>query len=924
MIRPDVIEWVRSLGNRLVGSPGAQLIVGGLVLALAFPAHVSGSLGMAILGGALGVAAVVAWPRAPAWLRSPPDRVASTLVVAIVVVTGVAVFRAVLTESPDWQMGDWGPQRAVLANVMPSLPGFDVPVWNHAVSTGDAPLELYPSLVYFVTGHVALVLGLAHDLPLALMIVAVVVHLTIAAATTAIAMHIAPKPIALIVGLLTLVDSGAVAHGGTVGLFRWALLHSACALACSTIAALGILAALSRPRLGASATIWIATAVATIAHPAGLIASAASMVALAAVALLASDVPPRRALIALLHVGLGAALGAALWMPLAARILAYGQHFPNALRSSARLLEDLLAQPSPVTAFAAFEYIGYFGVLAALWSRRAVAVFVAASAFVLLLGLCDSPYLALDLAPGLGVARLGVQRLAQLARPFVWAASAYGIAILAAHVRAAWRGATRPRRLIAAAALGIIGGATLRALPSFWASASDRSESEARVYAPDPLGRAALGAWGQARVRELAPGAWARALFEQDTHEHFHLTAETGLPSFHMPPEPDLLLRERMEDTSEASLRRFNVRWVIGLDRSPSLGDPATEQVLGSYHIREVAAWDGKFARIERGAGEVTVTRLDDRGVELDVTGTTEPVLVALGTGFYPRWQARHASGAVEPVYAYPTVPGGRLHVVCAWLAPGHTTFTVDGPLPSDHDGRAISWLAILAVVAGVAIWTRRPWRRRALVRWARWRRRWPAAGQLAIRAGVPLVLLVLTVRGWRDDDGDARALMLGGGLRATAEVDVRTGAGAWQSCGYVAVSGSFECDGLATAYDATANLLNDARPSWGFITPAIVAFANAPDVEIRIRLRARLSGMYDAAVSEGSVELACDGDPVRTIERKRLLYVDRGERAIEIRSKLPMSSWAFTFVRDDTLAPPRPFLDEPPEAPPPSVLAIH
>ena len=919
-----MIERLRNIGRRLTGNPGAQLVVGGLVLALAFPAHVSGSLGLAMLGAALGIAVMAAWPYAPGWLRSPPDQVAGTLVVALVVVAGVGVFRDVLTQSPDWQMGDWGPQRAVLANAMPALPGFDVPVWNHAVSTGDAPLELYPALVYLVTGHLALALGLGHDLPLALMIVAVIVHLTIAAATAAIAMRVAPKPVALVVGLLMLVDSGAVAHGGTVGLFRWALLHSAFALACSAIAAVGIIAALQRPRLATSVTIWVATAVAVIAHPAGLIAAAASMAALAVVVLLASDLPPRRAVVALGHVVLGVALGAALWMPLAARILAYGQHFPNALRSSAQLLENLLAQPSPVTAFAAFEYIGYFGMLAALWSRRAVAVFVAASAFVLLLGLCEAPYLALGLAPGLGVARLGTERLAQLARPFVWAASAYGIAIFVAHARAAWHGATPARRRIAAAVLGILCCATVRALPSVWVSASERAAGEARVYAPDPLGRAALEGWAAERVREIKPGAWARALFEEDTHEHFHLTAETGLPSFHMPPEPDLLLRERMEDTSAASLLRFNVRWVVAIDHSPSLGDPASERVLGTYHIRDVAGWDGKFARIERGAGEVAVTRLDDRAVELDVTGTTEPVLVALGTGFYPRWQARHASGAAEPVYAYPTIPGGRLHVVAAWLAPGHTTFTVDGPLPSDHDGRAISWLALVGAIACIAIWSRRRWRRRALVTWASQRRRWPNAGRLAIRVGVPVALVALLLRGCRDDGGETSALMLGGGLRAAASVEARTHDGAWQACGYVALTGTFECAGVATAYDGTASLLNDAAPSWAFVTPAIIAFASTDDAEIRIRIDARLSGMYWAAVSEGSVALARDGDPLRTIERRKLAYVDRGERTIEIRAQLPMTSWAFTFVREDTLVPPRPFLDAPPEAPPAEVRAIH
>lgn len=907
-----------------MNSPGGQLVVGAAILALAFPARSSGSLGLGALAGALGVAAVIAWPHAPAWVRSPPERIASALVIATVVVVGVAVFRDILTESPDWQMGDWGPQRAVLAHVMPALPGLDVPVWNQAVSTGDAPLELYPAMSYLVTGHLALALGLEHDLPLALMIVAVLVHLTIAAATTAIAMQVAPRPLALGIGLFTLVDSGAVAHGGSVGLFRWALLHSAFALAASTIAALGILAALRRPRLAVSVTIWVATAIATAAHPAGLLAAAASMAALGAVALLASDLPPRRAVIALGHVALGVALGATVWMPLAARILAYGQHFPNPMRAPARLLEDLLAHPSPVSAFAALEYLGYFGILAALWSRRAAPVFVAASAFVLLLGLCDAPYLALELAPGLGVARLGTERLAQLARPFVWAASAYGLAIFAAHVAVAWRGAARPQRLIAAAVLGIIGGATLRAVPSLWTSASDRAANEARVYAADPFGRAQLAQWATERAAEITPGRWARALFEEDTHEHFHLTAETGLPSFHLSPQPDLLLRERIEDGSQASLRRFNVRWVIAIDQSPSIGDAATEQVLGSYHIRELPAWDGKFARIERGAGEVTVTRLDDRGVELDVTGTAEPVLVVLGTGFYPRWRARHASGAAEPVYAYPTVPGGRLHVVAAWLAPGHTTFTIDGPLPSDHDGRTLSILAALAAAAGVAIFGRRRWRLRALHWLARRRAGWRGAGGVAIRVGVPLALVFLLARGCFDRADDTRALELGSGVRATVRVDARKRDGAWQACDYVRLTGAYDCDGLVTAYDATANLLNDAPPSWGFTTPAILASADTADVEIRIRLRARLSGAYYAAVNEGTAALAIDGEPVQVLQRKKLEYLDRGERTVEIRAAVPMTTWSFTFVREDTLVPDRPFLAAPPQDPPARVRAIH
>jgi hypothetical protein len=494
------MAWLRSVGRGLARSPGWQLVLGAAVLALAFPSRMSGAVGLAMLGGALGVGIAIAWPQLPDWLRAPPARVATALVVAIVVVLGLSTFWETLTVSPDWQMGDWGPQHAALARVMPSLPGLETPVWNHAVGTGDAPLELYPKLAYVVTGHAALALGLEDDLPLAMMVVAVLVHLALAVATALIAMRVAPRPIALVVGALAVVESGAVAHGGTVGLFRWALLHSAMSLAFWMIAALGILGALRRPRTSSAVAIWIGTALACATHPAGLLAAAAGIVALAAVALLASDVPPRRALVAIGHVALGIALGAAAFLPLAARILEYGQHFPNGLRTPAKLLEDLLAWPSPVTAFAMVSYAGYLGIIAGLWSRRASAVYISATALVLLVGLCDVAYLAFDLAPGQGVARLGTERLAQLARPFVAAAGAYGLSIFLGQVIAGWRGASRGRRLIAAAVIGIMSGALARALPPFWQSASARAYAESRVLAPDPAGRAQLASWGAARA----------------------------------------------------------------------------------------------------------------------------------------------------------------------------------------------------------------------------------------------------------------------------------------------------------------------------------------------------------------------------------------------------------------------------------------
>jgi hypothetical protein len=919
-----VIEWLRQRARTLARSPGWQLVVGGAILALAFPSRLAGTAGLMIVAGALGIGWMLTWPRLPEWLRVPPAPLASAVIVAIVVALGLSTFWDTLTISPDWQMGDWGPQHAVLQRAIGALPGTDLPVWNHAAGTGDAPFELYPKLAYLVTGHTALALGLEDDLPLAMMIVAVLVHIAIAAATTLIAARVAPRPIALVVGLMTVVESGAVAHGGTVGLFHWALLHSALALAFASIAALGVLAALRKPRLSASALIWIATALACVTHPAGLIAAAAGMLALLAVALLAVDVPPRRALVALGHVVLGVALGAFSWMPLAARILAYGQHFPNPVRTPGKLLEDLLQWSSPVTAFQMLGYAGYFGILAGLWSRRAAPVFVAAAAQVLLVGLCDAPYLALDLAPGLGVARLGTERLAQLARPFLAAAGAYGIVVILRSARDAWRGASHRQQLVAAAVAGVLAGAALRAVPAVYRSATNRAYTETRVTAADPIGRQLLVHWAREQMKELGPGRWARAVFETDTHEHFHLTAETGLPTLHDGPQPDLLLRERIENLSPESLRRFDVRWVIASDRSPSLGIPESEVVLGSFHIRELDEWDGQFARVERGTGSVRTTRLDDAAVTIAVAAS-EPVLVALGTGYYPRWRARHASGAAEPVHACPATPTGTLHVVCAWVAPGVTTFTVDGPLPSDHDGRTLSILALLAGLAAVVTWRVRRWRIRVLRRIAAVREWLPALAPLAVRVGVPLVLLVLLVRGCRDAGAPARAILLGDGIRSTATVEARIAGGDWQTCSYRHLEGVHECDQLLIAYDGMTALLNDAAPSWAFNTPGIVASANIPGVEMRVRVSARLAGTYWMAVSEGTFELAVTGERTRdTVDRAIVTYEDIGERELAIVAPVPITAWSWTLVREDTLVPPRDFLGAPPLSAPDAIRAIR
>jgi hypothetical protein len=924
------VDLLARFARWFAANPGAQLIAAAFVLMLVFPDAPVGGVSRVIVYGAIGIGVAWGWPSLPAWYRNPSSGHALAIALAIVGVVGVVTFYPVLSTSPspEWQTGDWGPQHAVLAKLMPHLPGLNVPVWNHAVSTGDAPLELYPALTYLFTGHLAWLLGLENDLPHAFMIVATLVHLGLALTTTAVAARVAPKPIAVIVGLFWLTDSGALSHGGVNGLFMWALLHSAFAHVFSMIAALGIMASLVRPRLGASVAIWLGIAFSTAAHPAALITAATFAVALLAVAVLAADVPPRRALVALCHLALGLALGAVVWMPAAQRLLAYGQHYPNELYGAVHTVQMLLQFAMPMTTYSLIVFASYLGMLLGPWTRRAEVIFVAVVAFVMLLGLADATYLSFGLAPGKSVARLGVIRIMMLARPFVYACAAWVIAALYVHVRDAWRGrAPRPRiRWVAPALIGVLVLSFARLAPELWSAETDRAIGEANKFAPDRDGETQLEAWATGEMARMTPQTFGHAIFETSTHEHLHLTAKTGLPSFHLSPIPDLLLKERIEDGSAESLARFNVRWVIAQGTSPSIGDANSERVLGTFHLRDIKEWDGKFARVEQGTGTVEVVRIDDDIVEVDVKASA-PVLVALGMGYYPRWRARHASGASEPVYATPSIKDGKLHVVSAWLAPGRTTFTCDGPLPSDGRGRIVSLLAALVALASIVVWSVARWRVRLLRRAARGRAYVRARTGRLIELGVPALIAAMLVYGFVSDRAGAGAILVGSsGLRSSATVEARTAEGPWSTCGFSSVTGTYSCEGVVSVYDGTTNLLNDAPPSWAFITPAILATAEAPGVEIRITRRLRLAGRYWVGASTGTAKMTVGTDFSHEFGVRSTMEIPKGSYTVELTAAVPegITPLALTLVEEKTLIADQSFLVAPPAAPPASVSAIH
>ena len=293
------------------------------------------------------------------------------------------------------------------------------------------------------------------------------------------------------------------------------------------------------------------------------------------------------------------------------------------------------------------------------------------------------------------------------------------------------------------------------------------------------------------------------------------------------------------------------------------------------------------------------------------------PVLVALGTGFYPRWRATHASGIDEPVYAMRSTQTATLSVVSAWVKPGKTVFTVDGKLPSDGKGRVFAILAALGALAGIAVWSRARWRWKVLRRIVVLRRTLPASRKVAT-IGVPLVVVVLLARGCSEASGPVKALELGSGLTAAASVEARLSGGEWQRCDYQRLQGTYLCDGLLSAYDGITALLNDAMPSWGFNTPGLIASADVPGVEMRVTWRERVAGTYWTATTGDGVALDVNGEGTRYIDRTIVVYRDEGRRTIQLTAPIPTTTWQFTFVREDTLVPPRPYLAKPPDEPPP------
>lgn len=906
-----------------------------LVCALAFPRSGAGGVACLALVAASGVGLERARRRITlAWPRWAPD----ALVALVVAVTSLTLFRDTWNQS-GLRAYDWAPHHANLRHLVEGLQRGSVPRWVHGVSTGDSPYELYPLLPYWLMARAAL---LAHtsDLTLVLVRTAIVTH-TLAALgggllarrlVRSVSSELGGVVSGALVGFVMLYDVGSVYGGGVDGLFKLGVLHAALANAVFPFALVAVLEALRRPTLVTSASTWLSVALAILCHPLALTSALATVLGLIFVALLARDVPARRALACAAHVVLGVALVAWSFVPLNARLLTYGVHFSVGGTRAWEHFAWLTAQPIPQATLAPLVFAGNFGVVAALVSRRAAPTLLGAFAGALLAFLIDQPYTLLHLIPSLEGVRFQTVRLASASKATIYALGCYVLVLAWQRARAV---VVNERARAVLAALSALGAALLlrSAVPYFDQLGTTLGEY-AHYDVPDEAGLRELAVWARKQQRTLQPGRFARLLHEDERRFYsvYHVNALSGLPTLWLGSVPCLFLRERIEDASAASLRRFDVRWVMRRDEPPSLGDPDTEQRFGHYFVRELREWDGAFARIERGSGHVAVTRLEDERIDVDVTDTTESAFVVLGMGYYPRWQAVHEKLGALPVYAEPSIRGGELSVPAAWLPPGRTTFRPTGALPSDGRGRFVSIAAFALAVGGMVAWGLARARAFVLRKVARAIRFGLARRRQLGMAALGVFSASLVIAGGIASTSPVTALGLGSGLRGTARVDSLSADGKRHACQYSFLYGGYRCrvpspsgrvahsDGLFVQ-DSTADLLNDAPPSFPFSVPAIVMGPASRDAVVRIELDARLAGEYWAAADGGEVRLTTgDGEVTVALgaEQQTLRFAPRAaSRRVTLEASIPArKTLRVAVVAQDRLEPDRRY-PRAPAAPP-------
>jgi hypothetical protein len=321
-------------------------------------------------------------------------------------------------------------------------------------------------------------------------------------------------------------------------------------------------------------------------------------------------------------------LSAWVWMPYAARVLAHGLHFAYPAPPLSSGARRALGLRQPPTSFPLLLALGYAGLAGALLRRRAASLALACLTATLLLGWSELPHrLFFDWQPH-ALARLQSFRLLTLVRPLLFAAAALPLAAAWRFVRARTPllGLAFPAGTLALIGAGLVCAATQSGR---FPTGGDELRAAAQSQVEDPAGFEQLLTWAAAAAR-AAPRRFARLMWSGSENGIYHVTAETGLPAFFVGDGVALLLRERIEDNSKQSLRRFNVRWIA------SRGEQPGERRFGSYVVRELPEWDGSWRGSRKARARCACSR-----------GRTSASRSSSRTPTPPRW-SRSASATTD------------------------------------------------------------------------------------------------------------------------------------------------------------------------------------------------------------------------------------------------------------------------------------
>ncbi len=919
--------WVDGWCERSSRQSGPLLVtvVGTVLVAvlLLFP-HTLAATGAWVLLAALGGVAVARVRKPVSRVLAPRSvRLRAALAVGTVVVAAAAVFWP-FRDQMVFGLGDWAIHRLLVQRLVESLDrGDGIPTWLHEFSTGEPPYELYPVLLHLGSAELIRLFDLRDELPSVVGWSGIVLHVLVSVGATRLAARVAPWPLAALAGLVVLLDVGDLFAGGAVATLRYALLDQTLALACGLFGAVAVLDQLQRPGWPRLVRIWTWFALAALAHPTGVLLAAAIAAGLLVTAATARDVRADRLLYAVLLVGIGVMLTAWVWAPYAERILTWGASYPNPGVDPASALDELVREARlPRSSFPALAGAAFVGLAAAIASRRAAPTLIAATAALLLLGYTDLPFMVGGLAPSPVTARFASFRMVALAKPLLFVGIAYVVYAVAAGLRGRLAALRGPPRGVAAPALaGVVVLLALRAVTPFVTDVVWPVRDLLDDEVPDDEGFEELVAWATERTRQSSPDEFQRVLFLGNEHFVHDVTRRSGLPVFYDTGIPLAYLRERMTDRSPRSLKRFGVRWILRRGAVPAMANLEAE--LGSYRVAEVPDWDGRFARVDRGAGEAVVTELEDERVVVELRGTDEPALVSLAIGYYPRWRVRH-DGRELATYGLATSDDGG-HVLSSWLPPGRSVFTADAPMSSDARGRLPSALALLVAI-GLVVATVVPRARdRADALIARVRNGLDGRRRGLWRGGLVAAAVALLFLG-ATGDREVGAVTLMRGFGADAEVEARLEEGReiseWERCDPRPLAGFVDCGEAGWVVGTMSGIVKPDPFSWPLAVPSVVVKPRKPS-RWRVALSRVLSGEHEAASfgDRATVTLRVDGgEPLRLGRAPKT--VDLGPEAREHRLLLEFDldkakQAGAQLVRPDRIDPPPPVPAPPAQASP-------